>query len=112
MALSHPYVIYGYIKQEGVAQSGAAVLVANVTMGTSHTVYTDASGYYNVTITATAWYAGGASNGDVINVTAMAKTRSVTVNDTAYPWGIEASIDLYVRTTTYSTDALLKKLDI
>ena len=112
MALSHPYVIYGTIKQEGVAQSGATVTVLNSTTSETHDVSTDASGYYNVTITRTDWYASGASNGDVINVTALTKTRSVTVNDTAYPWGIEASIDLYVRVTTYATDVLLKKLDV
>ena len=94
MVLTHPYIIYGYVKKDGVVQAAENVLVRNETKSEEYTVVTDGGGYYNVTITSTDWYASSCDNNDEIRVTALSKMATVTVNDTTYPWGIQVDINV------------------
>jgi len=87
MALNHPYIIYGTVKNNGVPQASVNVTVKNETTNEQHTVQTNSEGKYIVTITRTDWYPSGASNGDNIKVITSFLEITTQVDTTNYPTG-------------------------
>lgn len=110
MPLSHPYIIYGTIKQNGNLQANVDVTVKNQTTNEQHTVQTDSEGKYIVTITRTDWFPSGASEGDTIAITFSTTTKTVTVDTANHPWGIKVNFNTLLKTETLSFQDLLSKL--
>jgi len=78
--LSGPYTVYGTVKVNGTAQSGATVTITNVTRGGSDTCTTDSSGNYVYDDLAN--LPNGYQAGDTIKVSAVNTDKTFTAAST------------------------------